>query len=114
MKEPIVLSRRGRVAHVECRWARGRIDEDASQGLCAVAEELELDRDAAVVVLEAAGGDFCLGFDGRRWGATLDCIAAVAHLPQPVIAVVHGRASAEGCELALACDLRLVGDDASF
>jgi enoyl-CoA hydratase/carnithine racemase len=114
MKAAVRLARRGRVARIECRWRQARIDEAAAQELCEIAEELRLDTDVAVVVLHSAGKDFCLGFDGLAWGAALDCIDAVARLTQPVIAAVRGNAWGEGCELALACDLRVVAEGASF
>ena len=41
-------------------------------------------------------------------------LTALAELPQPVIAVVHGRCVALGLELALACDVRLAAADATF
>jgi enoyl-CoA hydratase len=110
----IRVTRRGAITTLACRWRRGRIDEAAAQALCEIAEEIRLEGQTAVVFLRSLEADFCLGFDGSRWGAELDCIEAVARLPQPVVAVVQGKAWAEGCELALACDLRLVGESASF
>jgi len=110
----VELRRRGAVAHLVLRLARARIDERAAQELCAAAEELRLDDAIAVVVVESAGADFGLGFAGLPWGARLDCVESVARLPQPVVALVAGRAWAESCELALACDLRLASSAASF
>ena len=114
MKKPIHVARRGRIAQLECRWTHGRVDQAAAQELCEAAEELRLDEQTAVVVLRSAGDDFCIGFDGGPWDGPLDCVAAIARLPQPVIAAVRGNAWAEGCELALACDLRVASDDSSF
>ena len=112
--ERLRVKRRERVVEIECRWNRGLIDETSAQALCEVAEDLRTDPDSSVVLLRSLGRDFCLGFDGSKWGAMLDCVAAVAALPQAVVVEIQGRAWAEGCELALAGDLRIADADASF
>jgi enoyl-CoA hydratase/carnithine racemase len=81
---------------------------------------------ARVVVLAAAGKAFCAGHDLRelRAGAEEDVAAifrqcsevmlTIARIPQPVIARVHGTATAAGCQLVAACDLAVAAENARF
>lgn len=91
--------------------------------LCAIAD----DGSVRVVVLAGAGRAFCAGHDLKemRAGAgreaheeTFDrCSAmmmALVGLPQPVIAKVHGIATAAGCQLVGMCDLAVASVDARF
>jgi len=95
-----------------CRARGGRLDQHGAQALRDAASALVLEPRAAIVVLEPAAADFCAGFE--QSAAAADCVAAIAALPQPVVAVVRGRAWGEGCELALAADLRIASADAEF
>src|SRR5208283_4939078 len=93
----------------------------------------ELDRAAAdpavrVVVLAGAGPAFCAGHDlkeirAERFGGTYaetlfaECtkvMLAIIGLPKPVIAQVHGIATAAGCQLVASCDLAVAADSARF
>lgn len=76
--------------------------------------------DVAALVVRGHTGTFCAGSDLREWhGAGLATIAdgfaamerafrAIETLPAPVVAHVEGVAAGAGCQLALACDLRVM------
>jgi enoyl-CoA hydratase len=49
--------------------------------------------------------------DPRSWGRTFERLAT---MPQPVIAAVNGQAWGGGCELALACTMRIAAESAHF
>lgn len=92
----------------------GHVDERAARTLCDLSEELELDDRVSVVVLSGSAGAFCTGVSHGPWQRHHDWVEGVARLTRPVVAVVNGDAVAEGCELALACDLRISADRAGF
>jgi len=94
-----------------------------------------LDRAAAdkacrVVVIAGAGPAFCAGHDLREFRALdnenrreayqrifAQCSALmlqIVHLPKPVIAEVHGIATAAGCQLVATCDLAVAAAEARF
>lgn len=83
--------------------------------------------DARVVVIAGAGRAFCAGHDLKEMRAqpALDyyrelfarcsrMMLTVQRIPQPVIARVHGIATAAGCQLVAMCDLAVASDDARF
>ncbi|MBM2576756.1 enoyl-CoA hydratase [Jannaschia sp. Os4] len=84
--------------------------------------------DARVVILAAAGRAFCAGHDLREIrdrdgdpAALADlfdrCTAVMGRirdLPQPVIARVHGLATAAGCQLVATCDMAVASERARF
>jgi len=81
-----------------------------------------------VVVLAAEGKGFCAGHDlkemrahsqDQSWQQGLfdacnRMMVALTELPQPVIARVHGIATAAGCQLVSMCDLAVAADTATF
>jgi enoyl-CoA hydratase/carnithine racemase len=98
--------------------------------LGALQEELDaIGADASVrlVVLGAAGPAFCAGHSLHEMRArpALDyyeslfatcsrMMLSLQRLPVPVIARVHGIATAAGCQLVAMCDLAVASDDARF
>jgi enoyl-CoA hydratase/carnithine racemase len=92
--------------------------------LSAVAADMQV----RAVVLAANGRGFCAGHDMKEmrshvgdeaWQRRLfdDCsrmMIALTKLPQPVIARVHGVATAAGCQLVSMCDLAVAADAATF
>jgi len=92
-----------------------------------VFDELETDREVRVVLLAGAGERaFAAGADIRELAATEDgtgkafalrgqaVFRKIETLSKPVIACVRGFALGGGCELAMACTLRIAADDAKF
>ncbi|MBS0294546.1 MAG: enoyl-CoA hydratase [Proteobacteria bacterium] len=85
------------------------------------------DEGARVVVLAAAGKAFCAGHNLKDMAAHPDLawyqdlfaqcsrvMLAIHKLPVPVIARVHGMATAAGCQLVAQCDLAVASEAASF
>ncbi len=85
------------------------------------------DPDVRAVVIAGRGPAFCAGHDLREMRASPSLgyyqdlfarcgrmMTLIQRIPQPVIARVHGIATAAGCQLVAACDLALASDDARF
>ncbi len=95
--------------------------------LQAALDHIAADRDVRVVVLAASGRGFCAGHDLKEIRAMggvpevealfAECsrmMMSLAALPQPVIARVHGIATAAGCQLVASCDLAVASSEARF
>ncbi|MBM3489438.1 MAG: enoyl-CoA hydratase [Alphaproteobacteria bacterium] len=83
--------------------------------------------EARAIVLAGAGPGFCAGHDLREVRSLADDAAkralmaqccrlmqGIVEHPKPIIAQVHGTASAAGCQLVASCDLALASDEARF
>ena len=109
----------------------GRYNPLSLEMIAALQKELDAiaaDLEARVVVLAAEGKGFSAGHDLKEmrahagdeaWQRRLfdDCsrmMVSLTRLPQPVIARVHGIATAAGCQLVSMCDLAVAADTATF
>ncbi len=104
----------------------GHMRRDLAEAL----EHAGSDRSVRVVVITGAGRAFCAGGDiafmaelmrrrdaeefSRILGAGRRVILAIRQMTKPVIASINGPASGAGCNLALACDMRIASTTATF
>lgn len=104
----------------------GHMRRDLAEAL----EDAGSDRNVRVVIVTGAGRAFCAGGDigfmaelmqrrdseefSRILGAGRRVILAIRQMTKPVIASINGPASGAGCNLALACDLRIASNTATF
>ncbi|HEY8497527.1 MAG TPA: enoyl-CoA hydratase [Limnochordales bacterium] len=84
------------------------------------------ERKAQVVILRGAGPAFCAGHDlsemvgaepafyRELFDTCTELMETIQSIPQPVIAQVHGIATAAGCQLAATCDLVVAAESARF
>ena len=90
-------------------------------------EAIARDDAVKVVVIGGAGPAFCAGHDlremranpgrqhyERTFKACSDLMLGITRLPKPVIARVHGIATAAGCQLVATCDLAVASESARF
>lgn len=107
--------------------ARNSLSSELMSELEAALEAIAAERSIRVVVLAAQGPAFCAGHDMKEllanrsaayYQATFrrssQIMQAIVHLPQPVIAKVHGVATAAGCQLVASCDLAVASDEVRF
>ncbi len=100
---------------------------DLMRSLRAALEAVAAEPEIRAVVLQGAGKGFCAGHDLKELRANpgrafyeetfTECsrlMLAIVGLPQPVIAKVHGIATAAGCQLVATCDLAVAADNARF
>jgi enoyl-CoA hydratase/carnithine racemase len=108
--------------------ARNALSQGMLRALLAAFRDIATDDSVRVVVIAGAGPAFCAGHDLKELRAAdyaedytealfSDCaevMKAIVHLPKPVIARVHGIATAAGAQLVASCDLAVAADDSRF
>ena len=107
--------------------ARNALSRDLMAEMQAALDALASDNAVKVVVIAGAGPAFCAGHDLKEIRANpgrpiyealfAQCsrlMQSIVNLPKPVIARVHGVATAAGCQLVASCDLAVADDAARF
>jgi enoyl-CoA hydratase/carnithine racemase len=105
---------------------RNALSFELMEDLIAALRRVSASPDVRVIVVEAAGPAFSAGHDlsemidrdvpffQRLFDLCTELMEMIHRLPQPVIAKVHGTATAAGCQLVAACDLAVAADTAHF
>jgi enoyl-CoA hydratase len=102
--------------------ALNALSGELADALAAELEQATSYDEVRVVVVRGAGRAFCAGADIRGTGPldvrALDranrIVRAITRCDKPVIAAVRGAAAGVGCSIALACDLCVAAESASF
>jgi enoyl-CoA hydratase/carnithine racemase len=115
--------------------APDRLNALSEEMLAALQEQIDTlhhDRTVRVVVISGAGKAFCAGHDLKQMTAGRQSedggkayfkdlfdrcarvMTGVQRLPQPVIAQVHGIATAAGCQLVASCDMAVAAEGTRF
>jgi len=129
MYENLIYEKEGPIAILELHRPekKNALNGDLRKEMEAVLAEIASDTSLKVLIITGGTETFCAGADiteiqeatsgelnykhAREFQLLFDRIEA---LPQPVIAAVSGYALGGGCELTLACDLRIASDTARF
>jgi enoyl-CoA hydratase/carnithine racemase len=105
---------------------RNALSLELMDELVGVLRSLAERTEVRAVVIQGAGPAFSAGHDlgelvgrelpfyQRLFDGCTELMEAIHRVPQPVIAKVHGIATAAGCQLVAACDLAVAADDARF
>jgi enoyl-CoA hydratase/carnithine racemase len=107
--------------------ARNALSIGLMEALDAALQAIGEDPTIRVVILAGSGPAFCAGHDLRDLRTTPTrafyeatfalcsrLMQRIVHLPKPVIAQVHGVATAAGCQLVASADLAVAADTARF
>ena len=106
---------------------RNALSQNVMVEMLRALDSVAADETARVLVIEGRGPVFSAGHDLAEmtenrepefyealFSTCVRLMTGVQELPQPVIAKVHGVATAAGCQLVAACDLAVASDEARF
>jgi enoyl-CoA hydratase/carnithine racemase len=126
--EHILFEQDGPIASVTMNRPekRNALSLDHMQELIDCLKAIGKGKEVQIVVLAGNGPAFCAGHDlsemvGRDpdfyrhlFDVCCELMETIQEIPQPVIAQVHGVATAAGCQLAATCDLVVASEEARF
>lgn len=128
--EPVLLETDGPLAWLTLNRpeSRNALSVDVMNDMLDKLNQIARDQEIRVVVIRGNGPAFCAGHNLKDMvGPDLDIrhfytmfsicarmMQSLHELPQPVIAQVHGIATAAGCQLVAACDLAIAEAGAQF
>jgi enoyl-CoA hydratase/carnithine racemase len=124
----ILFEQQGPIAFVTMNrpGKRNALSVEHMQELISCLKAIGARPDLAVVIVRANGPAFCAGHDlgemigqppefyQHEFAVCSDLMQTIIAIPQPVIAQVHGIATAAGCQLVATCDLALAAEEARF
>lgn len=130
-EQQVTVEQRGAVAWIKFNRPerRNAIGTHTRQQLAAALKQVEKDEAVRCVVLTGEGTAFCSGADLRDFPTDVNVVEHVGHIlrddympmilrmramPKPIIAAVNGVAAGIGVSFAMAADLRIAVEDASF
>jgi enoyl-CoA hydratase/carnithine racemase len=128
--EPVLLEKDGPIGWLTLNRpdSRNALSLEVMNDILGKLKVIETDQNIHVVVIRGKGPAFCAGHNLKDMvGSDLDIqhfhtlfsvcakmMQTLHKLPQPVIAQVHGIATAAGCQLVAACDLAIAETGAQF
>lgn len=127
-ENPVLVDRQGAVTWLTLNRpdARNSLSLSLMAAMQKALEQIASDPTVRVVVIAARGKVFCAGHDLKEvhgleseshlalFEACSRLMLTLRRIPQPVIASVHGMATAAGCQLVASCDLAVAAQSARF
>ncbi|MEM2106366.1 MAG: enoyl-CoA hydratase-related protein [Candidatus Bathyarchaeia archaeon] len=128
MSDELKIDRRGSVALLTLNRPQvlNALNQPLVDAIIERLREIEGKDEFGAVVIDGSGRAFCSGHDLKEllkatplerraiFTKSIQVYEEIAKMGKPVIAAVHGIATAAGCGLAAACDLVIASEDAIF